>query len=63
MHIITKYFFELWALIEQMNMTQISLFILVCDGDGTRPCLKLNWLSILCKNDWNKRFFKSKKWD
>lgn len=35
--------------------------LIVCDGDGIVPCLKLDRLKVLCENEQNQTFKKSKK--
>ncbi len=46
-------YFELYATIEQINFTLFSFLggLVVCNGDGTRPCLKLDQVLIILKND------------
>jgi hypothetical protein len=46
-------YLELYAAIEQINITFLPFFwgLVVCNGDGTRPCLKLDQFLIILKSD------------
>jgi hypothetical protein len=46
-------YLELYAAIEQINITLFSFFwgLVVCNGDGARPRLKLDQFFNILKND------------